>query len=70
MNVLRALLHVFEAAAGMFVVLSVWLGIQNFVRWRSGCGGDRDMLEFMLHGCGSCANSGNCTRRRKDGEPL
>ena len=68
MNLLKALLHVFEVAAGMFIVLGVWLGVQNFVRRKSGCGRDRDMLDFMLHGCGGCANSGICTKGRKDGE--
>lgn len=61
-----ALLDVVKAAAGMFAVMSVWIGIQAFVRRRSRCGRDRDMLEFMLNGCGGCSNAGICTRKGKD----
>jgi hypothetical protein len=68
MRVLGALLAVLKAAAGMFIVLGIWLGVQNFVRRKSGCGRDRDMLDFMLHGCGGCSNNANCIKRRKDGE--
>jgi hypothetical protein len=68
MSVFGALLDVLKAAAGMFIVMSLWLGIQTFMRRRSGCGRDQDMLDFMLHGCGGCAGSGICTRKRKDGE--
>jgi len=56
MTLLDALFSVLRAAAGMFVVLGVWSLLQAFVRRRSGCRNpDKDVLEFMLHGC-----CGNC----------
>jgi hypothetical protein len=62
--VLNAFLDVLNVAAGFFVVLSIWLGIQTFVRRRTSCGRDRDMLDFMLNGCGGCANRATCTKRK------
>jgi hypothetical protein len=59
---LRDLLNVVRVAAGFFVVMAGWIGIQAFARRRSGCARDRDMLDYMLHGCGSCLNSGKCTK--------
>jgi len=58
------LLDVLRAAAGFFIVLGIWLGIQAFVRSRSTCGRDRDMLDFMLNGCGGCANKATCSRKK------
>ena len=60
-----ALLSVLKAAAGFFIVMAVWLGIQGFTRRRSGCARDRDMLDYMLHGCGSCLQGGNCDRSKE-----
>jgi hypothetical protein len=71
--VLNALFELLNVVAGFLVVMSVWLGIQAFVRRRSGCGKDRDMLDFMLNGCGGCANGATCGRKGELGghhEPL
>ena len=48
---------------GLFVTLGAWFLIQSYFRWKSGCGGDRDLLEYMAHGCGGCKDSGSCTRK-------
>jgi hypothetical protein len=55
---------VLKAAGGFFVVMSVWLGIQAFARRKSGCARDRDMLDYMLHGCGNCLHA-TATNRKK-----
>jgi hypothetical protein len=62
---LYALFDILKAALGFLTVLTIWLAIQAFARRRSGCGRDRDMLEFMLNGCGGCANRENCGNRKK-----
>ena len=62
---LDALFDVLKAALGFFTVLAIWVGIQAYARRRAGCGRDRDMLEFMLNGCGGCANRENCSKRKK-----
>lgn len=56
------LLNLLRAVGGMFVVLSLWVIVQTAVRRRSGCKNpDKDVLDFMLHGCGGgCAGKGNC----------
>jgi hypothetical protein len=56
------LLNLLEAVAGMFLVLTLWVSLQAFVRRRSGCKNpDKDVLDFMLNGCGgSCSNKGSC----------
>ena len=58
------LLGVLKAAAGFFVVMAVWLGIQAFARRRGGCARDRDMLDYMLHGCGNCLHGGHCEKSK------
>jgi len=57
-----ALFGVLKAAAGFFIVLSVWLAIQAFARKKNGCARDRDMLDYMLHGCGNCLHGGKCEK--------
>ena len=49
-----------KVSAAFFMVLAVWVGFQSFVRKHTPCGKDRDVLEFMLGGCGRCANRGTC----------
>ncbi len=65
MTLLEGFGNLVRAVAGMFVVLGVWALIQRLVRQRSGCGDpDKDMLEFMLHGCGEgCGGKGECHSR-------
>jgi len=61
---LDAVWNLVSAVAGFFIVMSLWLGIQTFIRRRSGCGQDRDPLDFMLKGCGGCANRATCSRKK------
>jgi hypothetical protein len=62
MNYLEAIIRLLGATAGMFVVLGLWVAIQNAVRRYSGCANaDKDVLEFMLRGCGGgCGGRGAC----------
>jgi hypothetical protein len=55
-------LNLLKAVGGMFLVLTLWVSIQAFVRRRSGCKNpDKDVLDFMLNGCGgSCSHKANC----------
>ena len=50
------------ASFGIAVVLGLWYVIQTFLRFKSGCGKDRDLLEFMAHGCAGCKGPGSCGR--------
>lgn len=71
MTVPDALINLLKTFAGFFIVLGAWFGFQALLRRKSGCGGDKDMLEFMLGGCGNCANRGTCeSKKRKDSGPL
>lgn len=47
---------------GLFLALGAWFLIQSYFRWKSGCGGDRDLLEYMAHGCTGCKGPGSCGR--------
>ena len=58
---LTALLQFATAIAGMAIVLGLWFVIQAVVRRRSACHGDRDLLDYLLNGCGGCDNV-SCTR--------
>lgn len=49
---------------GFMIVLGAWYAIQMYLRYRSGCGHDRDLLEFMAHGCTGCKGPGNCLQNR------
>lgn len=64
-ELLAALLGVLKAAAGFFIVMAAWLGIQAFARRRSGCAKDRDMLDYMLHGCGNCMHGSSCEKSKE-----
>jgi hypothetical protein len=55
-----------KAIVGMAVVLVIWFAIQTFVRRRSGCGSNQDVLDFMKHGCAGCQGSGACHNRAKE----
>jgi len=56
------LLKFVEVSAGLFLVLGAWYAIQMYVRYKTGCGADRDLLEFMAHGCTGCKGHGSCGR--------
>jgi len=49
---------------GFIIVLGLWYAIQMYVRWKSGCGGDHDLLEYMAHGCTGCKGPGSCLLNR------
>lgn len=58
---------------GLFLILASWVSIQSLVRRRSGCKNpDKDVLEFMLHGCGGgCSNKGQChTPHSQESHPV
>ena len=59
-----ALWNLLNAVAGFFIIMSFWIGIQTFIGKKSGCSRDRDTLEFILNGCGGCANEANCSRKK------
>jgi hypothetical protein len=61
-DLIAAVLGVLKAAAGFFIVMAIWLGIQAFARKRGGCARDRDMLDYMLHGCGNCLHGNTCEK--------
>jgi hypothetical protein len=52
-----------RAIVGMAAVLVIWFAIQTFVRRRSGCGPNQDVLDFMKHGCAGCQGKGACHNR-------
>jgi hypothetical protein len=56
------MIELVKAISGMFIVLTLWVAIQRFVRRRSGCPNpDKDVLDFMLNGCGGgCSGKGLC----------
>lgn len=62
MTVLESLTSMLIAAIGMFLILCLWIWIQSIVRRRSGCQNpDKDVLDFMLGGCGGgCSGKGLC----------
>jgi hypothetical protein len=65
---IAAALSFLKALAGMAIVLSIWYGIQAFVRRQSGKPGE-DMLEHMVQGCcGGCENAGKCAKTNVERE--
>lgn len=48
------------AVLGMALLLGLWYAIQMYLRFKGGCGKDRDLLEFMAHGCAGCKGPGTC----------
>jgi hypothetical protein len=66
MTWLDALKQLAVAVTGMFIVLGTWVVVQGYVRKRSGCRADHDVLDFMAHGCGSCIRGATCRNRMKN----
>ena len=64
-QLIDAVLGILKASAGFFIVIGIWLGIQAFARKKNGCAPDRDMLDYMLHGCGGCLHGGNCDKSKE-----
>ena len=63
---METLFNLVRAIVGMAVVMVLWFGIQTFVRRRSGCGANQDVLDFMKHGCAGCKGNGACHNRGKE----
>jgi len=58
------LLAILGTATAIFIVLGGWILFLAFIRKRSGCPNpDKDVLDFMAHGCGGCTGSGLCHGR-------
>ncbi|HLJ50656.1 MAG TPA: hypothetical protein VKU01_31800 [Bryobacteraceae bacterium] len=51
------------AVIGILIIMGAWFVIQAVVRKNSGCGSDRDVLEYLAHGCGACERSKACHNR-------
>jgi len=49
-----------KATFGILLVMGVWLAIQAFVRRRTNCSADQDVLEHMAHGCAGCNGAESC----------
>lgn len=65
---LSDLIDLARGVLGILAVLIVWFVIQAFIRRRSGCGSNEDVLDFMKHGCSGCKGSGACHKRGTQGK--
>ena len=63
---METLLDLAKAFLAFAVVLGLWFGVQAFIRRRSGCGRNNDVLDFMKHGCAGCKGDGACHNRGKE----
>ena len=59
---LNSVLTLATTILGLFLALGAFFLIQTYFRWKSGCGRDRDLLDYMAHGCGSCKGV-SCSRK-------
>jgi hypothetical protein len=50
------ILEFVQAIVALFLLMAFWLGVQQYVRKREKFGSDKDVLEHITHGCGSCEN--------------
>ena len=62
---METILDFARAIGGMLAVSAIWFGIQAFIRRRSGCSSNQDVLDFMKHGCAGCKGDGACHNRVK-----
>jgi hypothetical protein len=66
---MEALFSLLKAVAGMMILMVIWFAIQSFIRRKTpGCGGNKDVLDFMKHGCAGCKGNGACHNRGKEEE--
>lgn len=63
MTILDAIWSLFKAVTGMALVLGAWFVIQAFVRFGTRCDKDRDLLDYLLNGCGGCSGH-SCSDRK------
>lgn len=60
---METLVRMVETVGGLFLALGLWFVFMALVRRRSGCRGDKDLLEYMTHGCAGCKGDGACSKR-------
>ena len=65
---MEAIFSFVKAILGFLTILLIWFGIQAFIRRRSGCKSNQDVLDFMKHGCAGCKGDGACHNRGKEEE--
>ena len=63
-----AIYSLLKAVLAFLVLMAAWVGIQAFIRRRSACGSNQDVLDFMKHGCTGCKGNGACHNRGKEKE--
>ena len=63
---MQTLLNFAHAVGGFLTVMICWFAFQNFIRRRSGCGSNKDVLDFMKNGCAGCKGNGACHNREKE----
>ena len=52
---------------GLIAIMLLWLGVQVFVRRHTPeADPDCDLLDGVMHDCGSCGHSGSCNLRQDD----
>ena len=59
------MLDILTAVIGILIIMSGWFVIQALIRKNSGCGSDRDVLEYLAHGCGACDRS-KCRKQSEE----
>jgi hypothetical protein len=65
---METILSALKAAAAIFVVMALWFLWMTYVRRRSGCRRDRDVLEHMTQGCAGCRGADACHSRKAEEE--
>jgi hypothetical protein len=63
---MEALYSLVRAALGILAVMVIWFAVQAFIRRKSGCASNSDVLDFMKHGCAGCKGNGACHKRGKE----
>lgn len=62
---LETLLSLLRGVLGILAVMGLWVILQAIVRRGSGCGADKDVLDYLAHGCGGCKGSDACRKRKR-----
>lgn len=61
----ETLIALAKTVAGFAAVLGFWILVQMYIRRQSGCvSQDKDLLDYMPHGCSNCSKrkAGLCSR--------
>jgi hypothetical protein len=66
---METIFAILKTAGAIFAVMALWFLWMTFVRRRSGCRRDGDVLEHMTHGCAGCQGGGACHNRKVEEEP-